>query len=128
MPSVVIEFCAKCKWHNRAIWYTQEVLQTFSDPEKNLVTEVSVRPRYDQPGLFQVLVRGNVGNEKVIYRRKMKKSEDKQDADFYYDGFPDSKLLKQLIRNELFPEQGLGHVDGHQSELLAVCKPCEENE
>lgn len=128
MPSVIIEFCAKCLWHNRAIWYIQEVLQTFSDPEKNLVTEVSVRPRHDQPGLFQVLVRGDDGKEKVIYRRKMKKSLEKQDDDFYYDGFPDSKLLKQLIRNELFPELGLGHVDGHQADLLAVCKPCKENE
>lgn len=128
MPSVAIEFCAKCKWHNRAIWYTQEVLQTFSDPEKNLVTEVNVRPRYDQPGLFQVLVSRD-GNEKVIYRRKMKKTEEKQDEDFYYDGFPDSKLLKQLIRNELFPEQGLGHVDKHNDDnLLTVCKPCQDNE
>lgn len=127
MPKVIIEFCAKCKWHNRAIWYTQEVLQTFSDPEKNLVTEVSVRPIYDQPGLFQVLVSNTDSKVKVIYRRKMKKSPDAQSEPFYYDGFPDSKLLKQLIRNELFPELGLGHVDGSPT-LLAECKSCKENE
>lgn len=126
MPTVIIEYCAKCKWHNRAIWYTQEILQTFCDPETNLVTEVAVRPKYDQPGLFQVLVSRN-GDEKVIYRRKMKKTTDPQSEEFYFDGFPDSMLLKQLIRNELFPELGLGHVDGSTG-ILANCKPCQKNQ
>lgn len=127
MPKVSIEFCAKCKWHNRAIWYTQEILQTFSDPDVNLVTEVSVKPVHDQPGLFQVVCYGDSGVEKVIYRRKMKKATSPQSEEYYYDGFPDSKLLKQLIRNELFPQLGLGHVDG-KTDLLAECKACETEE
>lgn len=124
MPKVTIEFCAKCKWHNRAVWYVQEIMQTFSDPETNLVDEISVRPIYDKPGLFQVLVSTDSATEKVIYRRKMKKSEEDQSADFYFDGFPDLKLLKQLIRNELFPQLGLGHVDG-KTDLL-TCEKCKD--
>lgn len=116
LPKVTIEYCAKCKWHNRAVWYLLEVLQTFSDPEKNLVAEVAVRPRYDQPGMFQVIV-ASANGSKVVYRRRMKKTELPQDEEYYYDGFPDSKLLKVLIRNELFPELGLGHVDGHGGRL-----------
>lgn len=127
MPKVTIRFCAKCKWHNRAIWYTQEVLQTFSDPEKNLVTEVAVCPLHDQPGLFEVAVAPDNEGETVIYRRRMKKLDLDQSEEFYYDGFPDSKLLKQLIRNHLFPEAGLGHVDGKHS-VLTECQPCKDNE
>lgn len=127
LPKVTIQFCAKCKWQNRAIWYVLEILQTFSDPEKNLIAEVSVCPMYDQPGLFQVLVSTENGTDKVIYRRKMKKSELPQTEEFYYDGFPDSKLLKILLRNELFPEAGLGHADGTAIQL-ADCIPCRDNE
>lgn len=122
IPKVTIEYCAKCKWQNRAVWYLQEVLQTFSEPGKNLVAEVAVCPLYDKPGVFQVVVASERG-EKVIYRRRMKKATEPQNEPFYYDGFPDSKLLKVLIRNELFPELRLGHVDG-ATDKLADCVAC----
>lgn len=125
LPKVRIEYCAKCKWHNRAVWYAQEVLQTFSDPDSNLVAEVALCPSYTNPGLFQVTVENSTG-ETIIYRRRMKKSATEQSEEYYYDGFPDSKLLKQLIRNTLFPKVGLGHVDGKES--LLTCETCKENE
>lgn len=121
LPKVTIEFCAKCKWHNRAVWYAQEILQTFSDPESNLVAEIALCPSYSQPGLFQVTVEDDKG-KRPIYRRRMKKSDSPQTEAFYYDGFPDSKLLKQLIRNALFPSVALGHVDGKES--LLTCEAC----
>lgn len=128
-PKVTIYYCAKCKWQNRAIWYLQEVLQTFSDPESHFVAEVSLCPVYDQPGLFEVDVTKD-GESTIIYKRKMKKSTEPQAESYYYDGFPDSKLLKILIRNNLFPESNLGHVDGHSADtqgLMLNCKPCQEN-
>ena len=126
-PKVIIEYCAKCKWHNRAVWYLQEILQTFSDPEKNLVAEVALRPSYDSPGTFVVRVATEEGQSKTVYCRRMKKSTRPQTELYHYDGFPDSKLLKNLIRNELFPEHGLGHLDG-QANILADCLPCQEIE
>ncbi|KAF8004492.1 hypothetical protein HF325_001940 [Metschnikowia pulcherrima] len=126
-PKVIIEYCAKCKWHNRAVWYLQEILQTFSDPEKNLVAEVALRPSYDSPGTFVVRVATEEGQSTIVYCRRMKKSTRPQTELYHYDGFPDSKLLKNLIRNELFPEHGLGHLDG-QANILADCLPCQEIE
>lgn len=127
LPKVSIQFCAQCKWHNRAVWYVQEILQTFSDPAKNLVAEVSVCPLYDQPGMFQVLVSNDKETDRVVYRRRMRKAETLQTEAFYYDGFPDSKLLKILLRNALFPETALGHADG-TGVVLADCVACNENE
>lgn len=126
-PKVTIEYCARCKWHNRAVWYLQEILQTFSDPEKNLVAEVALRPSYDKPGIFIVEVATKEDDSRIIYCRRMKKSSLPQTEPYHFDGFPDSKLLKNLLRNELFPEHGLGHVDG-KADLLAECVPCRENE
>ncbi|KAM9893377.1 hypothetical protein OXX80_012694 [Metschnikowia pulcherrima] len=126
-PKVIIEYCAKCKWHNRAVWYLQEILQTFSDPEKNLVAEVALRPSYDSPGTFVVRVAAEEGQSKIVYCRRMKKSSQPQTESYHYDGFPDSKLLKNVIRNELFPEHGLGHSDG-RADILADCLPCREIE
>lgn len=122
MPKVIIQFCAKCKWHNRAVWYLQEIMQTFGEGDR-FVSEISLQPILDVPGLFQVLVEDK--ETKIIYKRRFKKSEDPQDAPYYYDGFPDSKLLKTLIRDELFPSEKLGHVDGTAT---LTCEKCEKED
>lgn len=131
-PRVIIQFCAKCKWHNRAVWYLQEVLQTFNDSDRNLVVrDVSVQPSYEQPGLFQVILLQSEADEHkplddvAIYKKKFKKTTSAQDEDFYYDGFPDSKFLKTLIRDRLSPDQKLGHIDKYQGDALVECKVCE---
>lgn len=125
LPKVSIEYCARCKWQNRAIWYLQEILQTFGDPEGSFVAEVSVVPSYDQPGLFRVTTTSAEGKEAIVYWRRMKKLDEAQDEAYYFDGFPDSKLLKVLIRNELFPGQQMGHVDGRAGQLTE-CQPCRD--
>lgn len=116
-PKVTIHYCAKCKWHNRAVWYLQEIIQTFGDPEK-FVAEVSLCPVYDKPGLFQIVASKEDGDNTILYQRKMKKGSLPQTEEFYYDGFPDSKFLKVLIRNYFFPAENLGHVDRHTSQLV----------
>lgn len=129
-PRVVIEFCASCKWHLRAVWYLQEIMQTFSVPEKNFIPEIAVQPIYDQPGIFQVLViKDLVSEADILYKKKSKKTQEPQSEDFYYDGFPDSKFLKALLRDKLFPSENLGHIDKYQSGLNEgrrdnTCKEC----
>ncbi|GBL52604.1 hypothetical protein ACI3LY_004875 [Candidozyma auris] len=129
LPKVSIYYCARCKWQNRAVWYMQEVLQTFSDPEKNLVPEVALCPSFENPGLFQITVTTEQG-EQIVYKRRMKKvAVEEQSEAYYYDGFPDSKLVKNLIRDALFPESGLGHAENKQREDpgLVLCEKCNDN-
>ncbi|EGV63853.1 hypothetical protein PSN45_004073 [Yamadazyma tenuis] len=110
---VSIEYCNKCKWQNRAVWYMQELLMTFDGK----INEISLLPNNDKPGTFSVSLKTDKSN-KIIYKKRMKKTKDKQDEPWFYDGFPDSKFLKVLIRNELFPGDDLGHLDRYQNFTL----------
>lgn len=110
---ITIEYCTKCKWHNRAVWYVQELLYTFDGK----IDEISLKPISDPPGTFRVLC-----DDKVIYRKRMK--TDAEEVANTYEGFPDSKFLKQLIRNELDPELNLGHIDKYENKGLTDCKEC----
>ncbi|KAF9586208.1 hypothetical protein BGW38_008521 [Lunasporangiospora selenospora] len=88
LPRVEIEFCTGCKWHLRAGWMAQELLLTFN----NTVGEVALIP--GKSAVFIVRVNGD-----VVYDRKE------------HGRFPEMKELKQLIRNVIAPEMGLGHSD-----------------
>lgn len=124
-PRISIEYCAKCKWGNRAVWYLQELLQTFDKPGLTL-NEVALQPLYDQPGVFRVTVFKSTDDIKVVYQRKMKNGLN-DGKDYVYEGFPDSKFLKQLVRNYLFPEGQLGHIDTTVVSLNEGCRACEQS-
>lgn len=111
-PKVIIEYCSKCKWHNRAFWYLQELLMTFDNGKIN---EISLKPIIETPGTFKVILGKSDDDWKVIYQKKMKKSTEDQSQPYIYEGFPDSKFLKVLIRNEISPDENLGHLDKHQN-------------
>ncbi|CAD1813011.1 Rdx family protein [Candida parapsilosis] len=99
-PRIIIQFCTKCKWTNRAIWYAQELFQTF---DANAIADISLQPIVDIPGTFQVLVQLGTTVE-LIYRRKFKKDGadlDPQLAQASFDGFPDAKFLKNLVRDKI---------------------------
>ena len=68
----------------------QEILTTF----ENEIDEVTLKPRKDKSGVFQISC-----NQQVIWCR----SRDK--------GFPDIKELKQRIQGFRVPEKKLGHID-----------------
>lgn len=92
-PTVSIEYCTGCKWLLRSAWLAQELLTTF---EKDLGS-VSLQPNSDRPGgVFIVKIDGN-----VIWDRTDEKTK----------GFPESKVLKQLVRDIISPEMSLGHSD-----------------
>jgi selenoprotein W-related protein len=88
---VVIHYCNLCRWMLRAAWMAQELLTTF-DGELH---EVSLRP--GTGGVFEIWLNGE-----LLWERR-------RDG-----GFPDSKELKQRVRDRLCPQRSLGHSDRPQ--------------
>ncbi|MFZ1661788.1 MAG: SelT/SelW/SelH family protein [Paracoccaceae bacterium] len=87
-PVVSISYCTQCNWLLRSGWMAQELLSTFSE-ELGGVTLIP-----GTGGIFEISVDGA-----LIWDRK-------RDG-----GFPDVKVLKQLVRDHVAPERDLGHVD-----------------
>jgi selenoprotein W-related protein len=85
---VEIEYCTQCRWLLRAAWLAQELLTTFEADLK----AVSLQP--GTGGVFEVRLNGA-----VIFSRKQA------------ERFPESKELKQLIRDVIDPARDLGHSD-----------------
>jgi selenoprotein W-related protein len=85
---VEIEYCTQCRWLLRAAWIAQELLTTF---EQDL-HRVSLQP--STGGIFEVRLNGV-----VIFSRKQA------------ERFPESKELKQMIRDVISPERHLGHSE-----------------
>ena len=75
-----IEYCTQCRWLLRAAWLAQELLTTFEADLK----AVSLQP--GTSGIFEVR-----SNDVVIFNRKQA------------ERFPESKELKQLIRDVISP-------------------------
>jgi selenoprotein W-related protein len=88
-PILRIEYCVGCKWLMRAGWTAQELLSTFGAD----LGGVTLAPSADA-GTFRVTC-----GDHVLHDRK---------AD---GGFLELKVLKQRVRDLLFPGQGLGHSD-----------------
>ena len=88
-PNISITYCRLCGWLLRASWMAQELLTTFAE-ELGSVTLVPD----DTGGVFEVRLDG-----KLVWSRKE------------HGRFADIKELKQLVRDEIVPERGLGHSD-----------------
>lgn len=87
-PRIEIRYCDQCRWLLRAAWYAQELLTTF----QGQLGEVALVP--GTGGLFQVYCDGTLVWDRADGR-----------------GFPEAKELKQAIRDQIAPEQSLGHSD-----------------
>lgn len=87
-PHIEIEYCTQCHWLLRAAWMAQELLTTF-DSE---LERVSLVP--GTGGIFEVRLNGQ-----TLFSRKA------------MERFPESKELKQLIRDIIDPTRDLGHSD-----------------
>jgi selenoprotein W-related protein len=83
-----IEYCTQCRWLLRAAWLAQELLTTFDSD----ITSLSLVP--GTGGIFEVRLNGE-----VIFSRKEQSR------------FPESKELKQLVRDRIDPDRDLGHSD-----------------
>lgn len=87
-PRIEILYCTQCRWLLRAAWMAQELLTTFEQE----IGEVALLP--GTGGIFEVRL-----NKELIFSRKEA------------GRFPESKELKQLVRNKIAPEKPLGHSD-----------------
>ncbi len=85
---VEITYCTQCRWMLRAAWLAQELLTTF---EEDLYS-VALKP--GTGGVFDIHLNGQ-----RIFSRK--------DA----GRFPQSKEVKQRIRDLIDPQRDLGHSD-----------------
>jgi selenoprotein W-related protein len=85
---VEITYCTQCRWLLRAAWLAQELLTTF---EQDLYS-VALRP--GTGGIFEITL-----NSQLIFSRKQA------------GRFPESKEVKQLIRDHIDPDRDLGHSD-----------------
>jgi selenoprotein W-related protein len=87
-PRLEIEYCTQCRWLLRAAWMAQELLTTFTKE----LGEVALIPGAN--GIFEVRLDG----ETIFSRRQQGR-------------FPESKELKQLVRDRIAPDRHLGHSD-----------------
>lgn len=87
-PAVTFTYCTQCNWMLRTAWMAQELLSTFGQD----LGSVTLVP--GTGGVFTIQIDGV-----TVWDRK-------QDG-----GFPDSKRLKQILRDHVWPDRDLGHVD-----------------
>lgn len=85
---VTIIYCTQCRWLLRSSWIAQELLTTFQDEIISLTLQPSTG------GVFEIYV-----NEDLLWSRREK------------GGFPEIKLLKKLVRDEIALGKSLGHID-----------------
>ncbi len=86
---VTIEYCPKCGWLLRSAYFAQELLTTFAEE----LGGVTLKPS-ETSGTFLISI-----DEQLIFDRKVK------------GRFPETKELKQAVRDIACPEKSLGHSD-----------------
>ncbi|KAB7619704.1 SelT/SelW/SelH family protein [Alkalilimnicola sp. S0819] len=87
-PRLEIHYCSQCRFILRASWLAQELLFTFGET----LGEVALVP--GSGGVFQLWLEG----EKLFDRREQGR-------------FPESKELKQAVRDRVEPGRDLGHSE-----------------
>jgi selenoprotein W-related protein len=90
---IEIEYCRQCRWLLRAAWVAQELLTTFEGD----LQRVSLVP--GSGGVFEVRLNGA-----SLFSRK------------HAGRFPETKELKQSIRDRIDPGRTLGHSDTKAAE------------
>jgi selenoprotein W-related protein len=83
-----IEYCTQCRWLLRAAWLAQELLTTFEAE----LGEVALVP--GTGGVLDVRLDGELIFSRAASGR-----------------FPESKELKQAVRDRVAPGRSLGHSD-----------------
>lgn len=89
-PIIEIHYCRTCRFILRATWMAQELLFTFGDDIGGLMLVP------DDGGTFRI----QSADGTVIFDRKTEGGR-----------FPESKELKQRVRDIIAPGKDLGHSD-----------------
>jgi len=88
-PTITIEYCPKCGWMLRAVYFASELLTTFTEELNGVLLKPS-----ETAGKFTISI-----DETVVVDRKA-------------DGkFPEITALKRLVRDRVAPDKALGHTD-----------------
>lgn len=90
-PRVVLHYCRQCRFVLRAGWLAQELLFSLGDE----LGEVALRP--GEGGVFEVSL-----DDELLFSRAAA------------GRFPESKEIKQLVRDRISPDRELGHSDRPQ--------------
>ncbi|KIW83645.1 hypothetical protein Z517_02891 [Fonsecaea pedrosoi CBS 271.37] len=114
-PRIAIAFCTQCKWNLRAAYYAQELIQTFSTS----IGEIALIP--STGGLFTVTVTttkvvSNTSSDGTVTSAGSTEQGVQTTDTVIWDrktegGFPETKELKNRVRNILDPGRDLGHID-----------------
>ena len=99
VPRVSIEYCTRCNWMLRSAWTAQELLTTFN----GTIGEVALVPDHSGTGTFEVALLTEAGASTLWSRAEEGR-------------FPESKELKQLVRDMIDPDRDLGHSDDPQED------------
>lgn len=106
---ISIEYCSSCRWMLRSSWIASELLTTFTnEPKLTSVTMIPQSPPLSEGGIFRVCASyADANNENedqiiVLWDRKVE------------GRFPESKEVKQLVRDCVNPDKDLGHSDNKQ--------------
>ena len=110
-PRVEIEYCPGCRWLLRSAYLAQELLTTFESslgsylPKdilyyyvfiSSFIGEVALIPQREISGTFIIRVNGI-----IVWDRTQEGTK----------GFPETKILKQLVRDIIDTNIDLGHSD-----------------
>ncbi|KIP12843.1 hypothetical protein PHLGIDRAFT_123905 [Phlebiopsis gigantea 11061_1 CR5-6] len=97
-PSITVEFCDRCRWQHRATWVSTELMLTFPTPAIKAITLLPLNSE-ETGGRFRVWLGLPEQPPRLIWDRKVE------------GGFPELKILKQRIRDNVQPGKSLGHSD-----------------
>lgn len=100
-----IEYCTGCRWMMRSAWMANELLTTFMDD----LDSVTLIPNRSKPGGVFTVKRNA---DQILWDRKAE------------GGFPESKQLKQRVRDNVAPEKSLGHSDSLEQQTPDDCEDC----
>jgi len=89
-PAITFTYCTQCNWLLRTARVAQALLSSFGQD----IGSGTMIP--GDGGVFQITLDGA-----QIWDRKDQ------------GGFPEARQLRQRIRDRLWPDRDLGHLDGH---------------
>ena len=123
---ISIEFCSGCQWMLRSTWMASEILTTFaSDNSLSSISLIPKGPPLSEGGIFRVTANSNNKQDAGLMKTTLL-------WDRKIGGrFPESKEVKQLIRDLVDPDKDLGHSDkqqGDSSPKETDCIECKEQQ
>ncbi|KAF2837908.1 hypothetical protein M501DRAFT_902005, partial [Patellaria atrata CBS 101060] len=105
LPRIEIHWCQQCRWMLRAAYYAQELFSTFGPS----IGELALIPTTGGIFTINLLHIPQSSSSSSPTSQKPEKTiiwDRKSDS-----GFPETKILKQRIRDLIEPSKDLGHSD-----------------